>query len=310
MMRIPLLGLWLISVAAPSLLAQVPSDAAVRSDGREANKNGFTLFNPTPPQFMRELQTDRPDQTESPYTVDAGHFQLEMDFVSYFYDRRNPDHVDRRFQGLLLGDANLKLGLLNNLDAQLIVTPFVYQHERGEEAFGQRTGIGDTTLRMKLNLFGNDSGALALGLMPYFKFPTNQGGVGNPYGEGGLIVPLNLKLPYTIEIGAMTEFDVFHDGAGSGYHLEWVNSIVLHKDLIKEKLNGYVEYYTSMSREKHAGPLETVDLGLLYAVTPNIQLDTGVNIGLTRRATDFQRVLRNLDSPLAEVGCGPAGQSR
>lgn len=28
---------------------------------------------------MRDFETDRPDVTESAYTVDAGHFQLETD---------------------------------------------------------------------------------------------------------------------------------------------------------------------------------------------------------------------------------------
>ena len=38
---------------------------------------------------MREMSTDRPDKTESPYTVDAGHFQVEMDVLTYSYDRNN-----------------------------------------------------------------------------------------------------------------------------------------------------------------------------------------------------------------------------
>src|SRR5258707_15821817 len=43
------------------------------------DKSGYTLFNPTPREYMRAFTTDRPDLTESPFTVDAGHFQLEMD---------------------------------------------------------------------------------------------------------------------------------------------------------------------------------------------------------------------------------------
>src|SRR5256885_9928210 len=38
----------------------------------DKNKSDFNLFNPTPPELMREFNTDRPDKTESPYTVDAG----------------------------------------------------------------------------------------------------------------------------------------------------------------------------------------------------------------------------------------------
>src|ERR1039458_221434 len=50
------------------------------------DKSGYNLLNPTPDEAMRELTPDRPDKTESPYTVDAGHFQLEMDFANYTRD--------------------------------------------------------------------------------------------------------------------------------------------------------------------------------------------------------------------------------
>src|SRR5207247_8308607 len=45
------------------------------------DKRHYTLFNPTPRELMREMNTDRPDKTESPYTVDAGHFQVEADVL-------------------------------------------------------------------------------------------------------------------------------------------------------------------------------------------------------------------------------------
>jgi len=47
------------------------------------DKSGYNLFNPTPGNMMRELTPDRPDKTESPFTVDAGHFQPEMSFVEF-----------------------------------------------------------------------------------------------------------------------------------------------------------------------------------------------------------------------------------
>ena len=64
--------------------------------GSSTDKNQYHLFNPTPPERMRELSTDRPDQTESPHTVDAGHFQLEMDFVSAAFDRDDSGRADVR----------------------------------------------------------------------------------------------------------------------------------------------------------------------------------------------------------------------
>ena len=41
------------------------------------DKSAYSFFNRTPETQLRELVTDRPDLTESPYTVDAGWWQLE-----------------------------------------------------------------------------------------------------------------------------------------------------------------------------------------------------------------------------------------
>jgi hypothetical protein len=71
---------------------------------------------PTPPDLMRELNTDRPDKTEGPYTVDAGHVQIEMDLASYTYDRRNPQHEARRFQSLDILPSNFKHRAADNLE--------------------------------------------------------------------------------------------------------------------------------------------------------------------------------------------------
>lgn len=76
------------------------------------DKSGYTLFNPTPIALMRDFDTDRPDQTESPHTVDAGHFQIEADLFNYTHD-----HEVKNFE---TGAINLKAGLLNNVDLQLI----------------------------------------------------------------------------------------------------------------------------------------------------------------------------------------------
>jgi hypothetical protein len=275
---------------APAEPGGAPSRSGNVAPGAEAaapDKWRYTFFNPTPPELMREFQTDRPDLTEGPFTVDAGHWQFEMDVALYALDRRSTDSGQKQFQSLVLLDPTVKMGVLNNVDLELIATPIEWQRgERRGAPNNEDWGTGDTLLRAKWNLWGNDEGATAVGLLPYVKLPTSQHGFGNRFVEGGLIVPFAWKLPHDFELDAMTEFDVFHN-AGGGYHLEWVNSVALHRDLIKDKLNGYVEFYSSVSREPHAGPLESANVGLLYLVAPNVQLDCGINFGLTRRATDY-----------------------
>jgi hypothetical protein len=59
---------------------------------------------------MREMSTDRPDQTESAYTVDAGHFQVEMDLVSAMFDRDPSGGGDLRTTGALDENTQLDFG--------------------------------------------------------------------------------------------------------------------------------------------------------------------------------------------------------
>jgi hypothetical protein len=41
------------------------------------DKSHYTLFNPTPVDLRRPYNTDRPSKTDSPFTIDAGVFQIE-----------------------------------------------------------------------------------------------------------------------------------------------------------------------------------------------------------------------------------------
>src|SRR5258705_11409916 len=92
-----------------SQLFLVAAVALVAGAARAEDKSGFTLFYPTPRPLMRELNTDRPDTTESPYTVDAGHFQIELSFVDFTHDRSGGVSTDT----IVAAPFNAKVGLLN-----------------------------------------------------------------------------------------------------------------------------------------------------------------------------------------------------
>jgi hypothetical protein len=52
-------------------------------------------------------------------------------------------------------------------------------------------------------------------------------------------------------------------------------------------LSGYLEFFSLVSAERAAPWVATLDAGLTYALTENVQLDAGVNVGLTRSADDL-----------------------
>lgn len=257
-----------------------------------ANKSGYTLFNPVPPELMRELSTDRPDKTESAYTVDAGHFQIESDLVAFSHDRDTSGGGDTRVKAWAIAPVNFKVGLLNRVDLQTVIETYnhVTTDDRAAGTKTRQSGFGDVTSRVKINLWGNDGGATALALMPFLKYPTSQDALGNNSVEGGLIVPLAIELPAGFGLGLMTEVDFNRDDPGHGHHAEFVNSITLSHDLWGP-LGGYIEFWSVTSSERGTPWQGTVDLGLTYGLTDNIQLDAGVNLGVTRSAEDVSPFL-------------------
>jgi hypothetical protein len=54
-----------------------------------SDKSQYTFFNPTPIDLRRPYNTDRPSKTDSPYTVDAGVFQIENDVPNWTLDYEN-----------------------------------------------------------------------------------------------------------------------------------------------------------------------------------------------------------------------------
>src|SRR6202142_2531580 len=85
------------------------------ADDAPPDKSDYTLFDPTPDGLMRSFNTDRPPKANSPYTLDAGHFQYETDIAVFGYG--NTDGV--KTQDWTVVDPTLKLGLTNTIDAEL-----------------------------------------------------------------------------------------------------------------------------------------------------------------------------------------------
>jgi len=96
-------------------------------DAPSADKNNYTVLNATSDTELRELSADRPDKTDSPFTVDAGHFQVEMDFGNFSYRKFNSEQGHLVSQEYQIAPMNLKIGLLNNLDLQFELAPWQWE---------------------------------------------------------------------------------------------------------------------------------------------------------------------------------------
>lgn len=168
-----------------SCLAVVPAGAVAQEESGEESR-------------LRPLSPDRPDMTESPHSVDRGHFQLEMDLLSSVREQGDAT--------LLFGVSNLKLGVADFLDLQLVLRPLVSTPPVVPD--GPR-GLGyfDPIVRVKIAVYGNDEGPFALGLLPWLRIPV-PGSVGQVDASGavdraweaGLAVPMGADLPWELSL--------------------------------------------------------------------------------------------------------------
>jgi hypothetical protein len=214
-----------------------------------------------------------------------------MDWVVYGRDHDTANGADRTETDWAIAPFNLKIGLTNRSDLQLVVEPYLENKSvdrTTSPAVVERTsGAGDVTLRYKFNFWGNDGGPSAFGVMPFIKLPVHGHGIGANAVEGGVILPYSRDLSGGWGLGMQTELDLLKNGSGHGYHGALVNSVTVGHAL-SEKLEGYAELYSEHSAEHGSRWVGTLDFGLTYAATRDLQLDIGVNLGICAAAPDVE----------------------
>jgi hypothetical protein len=255
------------------------------------DKSQYTLFNPTPDRLLREFTTDRPDATESPFTVDAGRVQSET--TLFGYTRSRPDAGGTVTDTYEVGTTNVRIGLTNASELDLIWQPYGLVRTRTADPLDatRSSGIGGLTIRSKINLWGNDTfekpGATALGLLPFVSFPTDRGnGISPDAVEGGFILPFAIKLTDKFDLGLNAGVSVVRNDDGAGYHAEYISSASLSYDWT-EQLSTYYEVAARLGTRNPLGDTAFVATGVAYKLAKNLQVDAGINIGVTRAADRY-----------------------
>lgn len=243
----------------------------------------FSLASSAYAEELRDLSTDRPDTTESPYSVDMGHFQIEAELLSYGRDK-----VDGITTSTWASSLNLKYGLTDHVDLQIIG-----EHLRvASTGCDTVAGLGDLTVRLKYNLWGQDPNdqPTAFALMPYVSMPTHREKFDPLLGDDptfGLIAPLGFSLPNDWSAAVMAQLDMIRNREDDG----WTSQLVLSMTAghaITIDLAGFVELVSVSRAEREETSEAYCDFGLTLALGDSIQLDVGANVGLTRDSEDLR----------------------
>lgn len=226
--------------------------------------------------------------TESPATVAPGRFLLEMDGIKLSMDRA--DAAGNTYSALGVASTLVSTGLTRDLDIQVGFDLFYRQTTEYRGASESDSGIGDVTLRTKWT-FWRHAGWGSAAVIPYVKLPTNSGGIGNDSVEGGLVVPWAMPLGGGGTAGAMAQWDVVRNDAGSGYDSHWFASAYVEQPVAL----GFALYGEAMLEAASAGLSDWAGMiggGALWAGSEHIQLDYQLLRGLNSRASAWTHVLR------------------
>ena len=219
---------------------------------------------------MREFATDRPDATESPYTVDAGHFQLETDlFKTEHFKSAGITTINNSYN-----IANLKMGITNSLDLQLVVSSLVVSTIDNGTSKTKTSGFGGVTLRVKQNLWGNDNSQSAFAILPYINIPTKH----DSKFSGGIVIPLSIPLPHGWDFGTQVGIDIAEGTTGNNSYFNFLASANVSHSLFKN-FDFFAEGILSSDNEMKTYEY-FLDGGFVFALSSAVHIDTGIYYGL------------------------------
>jgi hypothetical protein len=229
----------------------------------------YHLFKPVPRAQLREFALDRPDVTESPQTVDAGHFQFEGDVVKWI---KQNGGVSKRTVNIWSG--LYKIGISENFDFHVIYEAYNINQDNDGKKIDE--GAGVLTFRMKKNLWGNNGDKkTGFGLLPYVTFTSGDPFVKNQDVIFGLGFPFSTELFSSLEVGLQPQIDFIPDENGN-YTVGFFQSVMIGSTIV-----GNLDYFAeAVFYFLNDGNQYLLNGGLIYNVTPNVKIDLATNVGL------------------------------
>ncbi|HYW16884.1 MAG TPA: transporter [Allosphingosinicella sp.] len=227
--------------------------------------------------------TDRPARANAVCTVPAGRIQVETSALGWTVIQAGPDRAEL----LTVASSVAKIGLTDRSDLQIGFTPFAELTGRAEGASRRISGLGDILVRYKHRLTSADA-PVQLAAIPFVKLPAATGALGNGRVEGGIALPVSFALGAAATLTLGPELDLLADADGSGRHLAMANLINLSLAIAPRwTLAGEIWTNFNFDPDKTISQA-SADAAIAYALSNNLQLDSGANVGLTRATPDLE----------------------
>lgn len=232
------------------------------------------------------MSTARPSKSDYSYTIDSGHIQIETSLYSFNRTKTSQSQITNHSA---LNATALRIGLTQMSEIEMITSPIIWRAEKDHQTNtrNHKNGMGDTTLRFKYNLIGNDSGRLSIAAIPFFKIPTNSNNLANNNNEWGISIPIDFALKNGYSLNYNPQALRVKRSDTLNYKTVFANIFSISKT-ITDQLSTYVEYYHSQLPEVSNQFQQTLDFGAVYQLSNNITIDGAINVGLSDQSADVE----------------------
>jgi len=226
---------------------------------------------------------DRPAKANGTCTVPEGKFQVESGFVGWSLTKSRGTRSELTY----LGSTVLKLGLSDHSDLEVGFTPYARLKVSDAASRTRVSGFGDMVIRYKHRLTSDDA-RTQVAVIPFIKLPTAAHDLGNGKVEGGVALPVTVAASPAVSVTFGPELDLLSDGDGQGRHVAVVNLVNVSAP-VAPRLSLAGELWTNFNFDPSGTVKQaSADAALAFAVSNSVQIDSGVNLGLTRDTPDIE----------------------
>jgi hypothetical protein len=226
------------------------------------------------PAQIEKIDTDRPDQTESAFTVPKNWLQQELGFVK----EKRSGYLQTLYIWTL-PTLLTRIGLSERLELRMI-----NEYERwgnNSRLFRDTLGLLPLQLGLKVNL------VKAKGIIPQISFIVHTGfnKLASEFARGSSFFAPNFR--FTLQNSITENFAI-------GYNIgaEWENTS--EKPVwvytfapgynISDKWYAYIELFGGFT--KNEKPEHNFDAGIAYNINDNLKADASAGVGLSKNAPD------------------------
>jgi len=265
------------STLAIALLALTSVNASAQSHSAAASAASVTSNLRPSERKLPELETDRPDMTESCTVVGAAVWQLETGVVF------QSDGIDRgTAHDVSAPNMLLRVGVSSKLELRFSAEGFLAESISTRAAMS--SGVSDMELGFKYRLLDQERAGVDVAVIPIVSMP-----VGSSFFSSGSVDPtikltLARELPRGFSIGGNAIVSSITED-----HARFTQTAVSASlgHALGAAWNGFWEVYGASALSRDGGRAWLFDTGITHAFHQRLQVDVSAGRGLTHDAPDW-----------------------